>query len=215
MKDFRIVTAKATLPVFSVTPIRGFLPISVVVVGQKLDLTTEVQYNGVEAEEFAIASSTRLIVKVPPSQVGKKFTDIKALSPVTVAKADAVISLGVTSPPKTVSGIDRLVQSWLIIFLSTPGSDIFSPTSGGGGASIVGRSTDRVGKGVAADLSMAIEKTKQELMRLQASNQTIPPSEKLLGSSLDKVEFDSASTVLSARVLIQNMLGDAAEVSLG
>lgn len=215
MIDLRVVNAKALLRVFSVAPIRGFLPTSVLVVGEKLDRTTEVQYNGVQAEEFVITSSTRLIVKVPPSQIGRALRDIKALSPVSAAKQDAIISLGITTPPKTISGIDRLVQNWVIIFLTTPGTDIFSPNSGGGGASIVGRPTDRSGKGVAADLSMAIEKTKQELLRLQSSNQAVPPSEKLLSSNLDTVEYDAASTVLSARVLIQNMLGDAAEVSLG
>lgn len=215
MKDLRVMNAKVILRVFTITPIRGFLPISILVVGKDLDKATEVQYNGVEANEFVITSSTRLIVKVPPSQVGKKFTDLKVLSPVSVAKADATITLGITTPPKTLSGIDRLVQTWVLIFLTTPGSDIFSPNSGGGGLSLVGRNTDKAGKGVTADLSMGIERTKQEILRLQSSNQTVPPSEKLLSSSLDTVEFDASSTVLSARVRIQNMLGDEAQVTLG
>lgn len=215
MIDLRVVNAKAILRSFSVQPIRGFVPTSVLVTGEKFDRATEIQYNGVQADEFAIVSSTRIIVRVPSSQLGKTFRDIKVLSPVSAAKQDAVISLELTSPPKTISGIDRLVQNWVIIFLTTPGTDIFSPNSGGGGASIIGRPTNKSGKGVAADLAMAIEKTKNELLRIQSSNQSVPPSEKLLASSLDKVEYDSSSTVLSARVLIQNMLGDAAEVSLG
>lgn len=215
MNDFRIVTAKVVLKTYAVSPIRGFLPPSVVVAGEKLDQATEVQFNGVDAPEFVISSSTRLIVKIPVSQVGKPLTDLKVLSPVSVARQDAVLSFGVTSPPKKISGIDRLVQGWVMIFLTTPGSDIFNPTSGGGGASIIGRSTDRAGKGVAADLSLAIERTKQELLRLQSKNQKIPPSEKLLTSSLDVVQFGADTTVLSARVSIQNMLGDSAEVSLG
>jgi hypothetical protein len=214
VNDFRIVTAKAILRVFSISPVRGFLPISIVVVGEKLDRTTEVQYNGIQADEFVVATPSRLIVKVPPSQVGKPLKDLKVLSPVSLAKMDAVLSLGVPRPLSKVSGIDRLVQSWVLIFMTTPGSDIFSPTSGGGGSAIIGRSTDRNGKGVTADLSLAVEKTRQELLRLQAQNQTIPPSEKLLSSGLDRVEFDKQSTVLSARVNIQNMLGATAEVSV-
>lgn len=214
MKDFRVVSAKIVLKVSSISPIRGFLPQSFIVVGEDLNKTDEVRYNGVQADEFVISSPTRLIVKVPPSQVGKPFTDLKVLSSVSVAKKDAVLTLGISRPISTVSGIDRLVQNWVIIFMTTPGTDIFSPNSGGGGASLVGRSTDRTGKGVAADLSLGIEKTKQELMRLQAENQTIPPSERILSSSLDVVEFDEKTTVLSARVNIQNMLGDVAEVSV-
>lgn len=215
MKDFRIVTAKVILPVYSIAPIRGFLPISILVTGQGLDKASEVLYNGISVSEFAVVAPTRLVVKIPASQVGKKFQDIKVLSPVSVAKQDAMLSFGVTTPPKTVSGIDRLVQSWVLIFLTTPGSDIFTPKSGGGAIAIVGRPTDRNGKGIAADLALAIERTKQEILRLQAGNQTVPPSEKLLSSTLDSIQFDRESTVTSARVNIQNMIGNTAEVSLG
>lgn len=214
MKDFRIVTAKINLRVTSFTPIRGFYPPSILITGEKLNQADELQYNGVQVDEFVISSPTRIIAKIPPSQVGKRFTDVKVLAPVSIARADALLSLGITRPLKMVSGIDRLVQSWMIIFMTTPGSSVFAPNSGGGGKALIGRSTDKAGKGVAADLSLAIEKTKQELFRVQAENQTIPPSEKLLSSSLDVVEFDAKTTVLSARVNIQNMIGDAAEVSL-
>ncbi len=215
MKDLRISTAKVILKVYSMAPIRGFLPPSILVIGEKLNKATEVQYNGIQADEFVIASSNRLIVKIPSSQVGKPFKDLKVLSPVSVARTDAILSLGLTSPLRTISGIDRLVQSWVIIFMTTAGSDIFSPSSGGGGASIIGRSTDRLGKGISADLSLSIERTKNEILLHQSQNQTIPPSERLLSSSLDVVEFDKDSTVLSARVNVQNMLGDTAEITLG
>lgn len=215
MKDFRIITAKVVLNVYSIAPIRGFLPLSILVSGEKLNTASEVLYNGISVSEFAVVAPNRLVVKVPKSQIGQKFQDIKVLSPVSVVKADAVLSFGVTTPPKTVSGIDRLVQSWVIVFMTTPGSDIFTPNSGGGAVAIIGRPTDRTGKGVAADLAIAIERTKQEILRLQAGSQIIPPSEKLLSSSLDSIQYDQASTVTSARVNIQNMIGNFAEVSLG
>lgn len=215
MKDFRVVSARIQLKVTSTTPIRGFLPQSILVLGENLNQTTEVRYNGVQAEEFVVQTPSRLIVRIPTSQVGKPFSDLRVLTTASIAKKDAVLNLGLDRPLKAVSGIDRLVQAWVLVFLTTPGSDIFSPTSGGGGLSLVGRSTDRTGKGVAADLAMGIEKTKQELLRLQAENQAIPPSERLMSSSLDVVEFDERTTVLSARVNIQNMLGDVAEVSVG
>ncbi len=215
MRDFRIVSARVQLKVVSIAPIRGFLPQSIAVVGEDLDKTSEVRYNGIQAEEFVVQTPSRMIVKVPRSQIGKPFSDLRVLSTVALSKKSAVLNLGLDRPLRTVSGIDRLIQSWVLVFMTTPGSDIFSPSSGGGGISLVGRSTDRTGKGVTADLAMGIEKTKQELLRLQASNQSIPPSERLMTTSLDVVEFDERTTVLSARVNIQNMLGDVAEVSLG
>lgn len=214
MKDFRIVHAKSILKVHSIAPIRGFLPTSIVVLGDLLDRTEEVLYNGLQANEFIVSSPSRLIIRVPESQVGVELKDLQVLSSVSVTKLPAVVSLELSKPPKSISGIDRLVQAWLMIFYSTPGSDIFDLGSGGGALSMVGRTTTRNGKGVAADLAQAVEKTKNELLRLQAKNPRIPPAERLLSGDLQSVQFDAANTVLSARVSIKNVLSEQAEISV-
>lgn len=214
MRDFRIVHAKSILKVFSVAPIRGFLPPSILAVGERLDRTQEVVYNGIQANEFIISSQSRLVIRIPESQVGKELKDLQVLSTVSLTRLDTIISLELSKPPKTVSGIDRLVQAWLMIFYSTPGSDIFEPNSGGGALSMVGRTTSRQGKDISADLAQAIDKTKNELLSAQAKNPRIPPSERLLSSDLQSVQFDAANTVLSARVTIQNVLSEQAEISI-
>jgi hypothetical protein len=214
VKDLRVVNAKAILRVFSVAPIRGFLPLSVVVVGEKLTTADEVRYNGIQAEEFFIQSDSRMVVRIPKSQVGLKLEEIRVLAPVSAAKKDALLSLGMSRPFKTVEGIERLVQSFMLIFLTTPGSDVFSPNSGGGAKMLVGRATDSAGTGVAADLQQALDRTKTELLRIQSRNSNIPLSEKLLSSSIDSIHFDPENTLLSARVTLQNMVGDVAEVTL-
>lgn len=214
MKDFRIVHAKAVLKVHSVSPIRGFQPPSILVIGDRLDRTQEVTFNGIQALEFVISSPSRLIVRIPPSQVGKELEDLQVLSSVSATKLDSIMTFELSKPPKTVEGIDRLVQAWLMIWGTTPGSDLFNPSSGGGGMSIVGRSTDRSGKNVAADLAQSIDRTRVELLRIQASNPRIPPSERLLSSDLQEVRFDPDSSVLSARVSIKNILSEDAEISI-
>lgn len=214
MKDFRIVHAKAILKVHSVAPVRGFLPPSVLVVGEKLDRTLEVLYNGIAAKEYFISSPNRLVVRIPPSQVGRELRDIEVLSTVSLTKLDAVVSLEITKPPKVIEGVDRLVQQWLMIWASAPGSDLWNPQSGGGGYSIIGRSTDKTGKNVAADLAQSVERTKSELLRIQAANPRIPPAERLLSSELQAVQFDPAKSELFGRVSIKNLLGEDAEISL-
>jgi hypothetical protein len=214
MKDFRIVHAKSILKVHSVAPIRGFLPPSVVVVGERLDRTREVLYNGLQANEFIVSSASRLIVRIPESQVGKELSDLQVLSSVSLTRLDTLISLELSKPPKQVEGIDRLIQAWLMIFYTTPGSDIFNPSSGGGVQTLIGRSTDRTGKNVAADLVEAIDRTRQELLRIQTGNARIPPSERLLSAELQGIQFDPNSTLLSARVSIRNVLSESAEISI-
>lgn len=214
MIDLKVVSSKRILPIHQVAPIRGFNPPSVLVRGEDLDKTVEAYFNGILVEEFAVQSPTRLVIKIPTSQVGKKMDSIAAYSTTSVSRQSSALSMELGQAVKTVGGIDRLVQSWLMVFMTTPGSDIFSPGSGGGGKSLVGRVTDRTGKGVSADLAMAVERTKSELVRLQAKNTRLPLAEKLLSCAIEQVNFDPNTSTLSARVSIQNVLGEQANVSL-
>lgn len=215
MNDFRITQARTILKVHSISPIRGFLPLSIIVLGEKINLAQQVEYNGTNVSEFIVSSPSRLIVRVPTSQIGKEFTSLRVFSSVNLTKTSALISLSVGMPFKQTSGIDRLIQCWMMIFLSNQGTDIFDPSSGAGGRSIVGRNTDKSGKGISADLAFAIDKTKTELTRLQAKTPSLPLSERLLSTSLESISFDSNTATLSARVSLTNMLGNGAEVSVG
>lgn len=214
MKDFKVVQAKLKLTVHSLSPIRGFRPPSVLVLGENLSRTSEVLYNGIEAREFLVSGENRLVVRIPESQVGKDLYDLEVFTSAPLTNTAANILLGVGSGARNVEGIERLIQSFVMVFMTTPGSDIFSPQSGGGGRALVGRTTDRSGKSVAADLAQAVDRTRTELLRVQSLDRRIPPSERLLSASLAGMQFDPETTILSARVDIRNILGDAGSVSL-
>lgn len=213
MLDFRIVYAKTALKYSFIRPIRGFQPPSIAIVGIRLNETEEVIYNGIDVTDFMIASPTLLIVRIPPSQVGKDLNELRVLSSPKRLGGDASVKLGLTTPTRTISGIDRLVQSFLMVFLSTPGSDAFNRTSGGGALGLVGKTSDKVHSSIGADLAVAVDRAKQEITKAQAKNSRMPPEEKLLSVSLDNVKFDQGSTVVTARISIKNMLGEEALVT--
>jgi hypothetical protein len=213
--DLRVINTKTILPQHSVAPIRGFLPPSVIVLGDRMSLAQEVEYNGILVDEFVVADPTRLIVRIPQSQVGRPLDSLRVFSSVSLAKQDATVTFGLTSPTKMLEGIDRLVQSFLMIFLSTPGSDIFSPDGGGGVLSLVGRSTNNGQNSIAADISLAIGSTKQEMLAQQSKTSGIPMSERLLSCDLDSVSFRGDPTSVAIQVSISNMTGDSAQVSFG
>lgn len=214
MKDFSIIAARVLLKVHSIAPVRGFTPPSVVVLGDKMNLAQEVLFNGVKVTEFVVSASNRLVVRIPDSQVGKEFTGIQVFSSVNITRTSAALSFELIKPFKQVEGIERLVQSWMMVFFTTPGSDVFDTKSGGGVRSIIGKNTNTRGKGVSADLALAIERTQTELLRLQPKNSRIPLSEKLLSATLSSMDFDSSTTTLNATVSLKNMLGEDAEVSV-
>lgn len=215
MKDLRVISAKAMLPIQAIAPVRGFSPPSMVIQGKDLDKTTEVEVNGVLAPEFIVQSPTRLVVRIPESQLGQPMSTVRAYAQISPSYSKAAVSFGIVRPIRYISGIDRLVQSWLLIFLSSPGSDIFDANSGGGGRSLVGKSTDSGQQSVAADLALCIDRTKMEMMRLQSNAPFLPMEERLMSSSLVGVNFDRESSILYADVALISMAGTAAQLSLG
>jgi hypothetical protein len=214
MRDLRLVSAKSLLAISTVSPIRGFLPPSVIVSGKDLYRATEVEYNDVLVTEFIVAERDRLIVRVPESQVGKDLRTITALAPISVTRTDALLRIGVTTPIQAISGVERLVQAWIILFFSTPGSDIFDRSGGGGAIGIIGKATDRSHKSAAAAMAMAVDKAKSDLIRKQAQSRNVPLDEQLLSSTLDSVTFEPNSSTLRATVSLRNMLGETASVAL-
>lgn len=215
MKDFKIVSAKTVLPVNAAAPVRGLNPPTLAVRGKQLNLATEVYYNDVRVDEFVILSADRMLVKIPVDQVGRMLVSIKILSESMLTRTDALLELAIPKPFTLVEGLERLVQTFVMVFLTTPGSDIFEPDSGGGARAIIGKNTNRQGQSVAADLVLALDRTKSEILRFQSSQPGLPLSEKLLSLDLESLSFVAEEGALNARVSLSNMLGEQADVSVG
>lgn len=215
MRDLRVIKARVTLIVRSVTPVRGFNPPAMLVVGENLNRADSVEINGITADEFSIMAVNRLVVRIPESQRGQPLASVRIFSETAADAGDAVFNFGMTRPVRDISGMDRLVQQWLLLFMSSPGSDIFDPTSGGGGRQIVGGSIDSSHNSAASNLAMAVARTNAELLRKQSGNLGLPVEERLLSSTLDSIAFDQNTTTLYGRVSIQNMAGQSADLSLG
>jgi hypothetical protein len=214
VRDLRVIDARVLLPVDAIAPVRGFWPPSILMTGRDLQKATEILINDVKVLEFIVQDDRHIIARIPDGQVGKQINSVMAFSPISVSYSSAAVELGLTTPIKTLAGVDRLVQSWLIVFFTTPGSTIFDKTSGGGANALIGKTTDAGHQGVAADLALCIDRTKNELMRLQAETPYIPLDERLLSASLTNLFFDPDTSTLNAVVTLDTMSGASTRLSL-
>jgi hypothetical protein len=212
MRDFRVVQSKAALRVTSISPVRGFDPPSIIVLGEKFQLAEQVLYNGIDVPEFVIASQTRIVARIPDALLGLPMTGVSVMTSVPAANSSSLLSLGLSRLSRSVAGMDKLVQDWMLLFMTTPGSDIFDPSLGGGGQQVVGKAAGPGGSGASAELSLAVSRTREQLLSIQAKSPRIPPAERLLSASLVSVRFDEMTTTLTAVVDIRNMVGASASV---
>jgi hypothetical protein len=214
MRDIRVVQTKSSLPISSLAPIRGFNPASIMILGDKFQYAEEVIYNGAEVQEFVISSPQRIVARIPDIQLGMPMTSVLVLTTIPSANNTSILSMGMAKLNRSVTGIDKLVQDWMLLFLTNPGSDIFEPDLGGGARAIIGQPVYGGGSSAMADLSMAVSRTKEQLLRLQGRLSGIPPDERLLSASLTDVRFDSSTTTLTAVVDLYNMVGVSASVTV-
>jgi len=213
VNDFRVVQARALLKVHSVAPVRGFAVPAVVLVGEKLNQAQEILYNGMEVPEFIISSPSRLLARIPDSQVGKSLVSLQVLTESSFSNDGTLLSMILGKGLKKTSGIDRLVQNFVMTLLSSQGSDLFNQGSGGGAMAIVGKSNTATDP-VSAQLALAVDRTRQQILRAQASNSRIPSSERLLSASLSSVTFNKDTNSLVGMVDIRSVAVDAALVTV-
>jgi phage baseplate assembly protein W len=214
MRDLRVVQTKTTLPITSIAPIRGFEPPSIIILGDKYQYAEEIFYNGAEVREFVISSPQRIVARIPDEQLGRPMTSVTIITTIPAANNTSLLSMGLSKLNRSVAGIDKLVQDWMLIFLTNPGSDIFDPDVGGGARAIIGKPVYGGGASAMADLSLAVSRTREQLLRLQSKYPGIPPAERLLSASLTDVRFDNTTTTLTAVVDLQNMVGASASVTV-
>lgn len=212
MRDFRIVQAKVALPIRTIVPVRSFLPVSILVSGDGLEQVTEILYNKVRASEFIVQQGGQVLFRVPEGMVGKPLNSLEFFSNQILPGKSQSLSLRVGAQ-KSVSGISRLVQQWVVVFLTTPGSDIFDPASGGGGGSLIGKPHNRDGSSVSADLLLAVNRANDEMRKSQSSRR-VPPDERFSSADISDINFDPQAGELQAVLILKSMVGTSAQVQV-
>jgi len=130
---------------------------------------------------------------------------------VNVDPNTAVVTLGISNPPKKITGIEYLVQIVVLSYLRNPGRDVIDPNEGSG-------LRDEIGSyGTAEDSEaklLAVQRTKkveQEVISRQKPGQGLP-SERLKKLTVLDVAFSASSSSLAIRVKLTNEAGDARDV---
>ena len=98
---------------------------------------------------------------------------------VLTADASGALSLGMPTPPRRVSGIDKLVQLVVLALLNVGGRSIFSPGKAGGLRALLGSNIDYDDPSeLFADVRLVVSRLEQVIKEDQVLT-TRPPSERL------------------------------------
>lgn len=221
MLDIKVVTIKDLLQIVPPTeyarlPGGAVLqPVSLIINGKNFDRAQEVFINDLRAPEFLIVSPTRLIAQIPAGQEKSQIRKLSVFSerPFPGQRSKFFFEIGTTI--KVLQGIEKMVQIFCKLLMQTPGSDKFSPSEGGGLLSFVGRNVENgADKALTSAVVSAVTRTKDLMISKQNKNQRIPPDERLLTATTDRVGFDPNTTTLAAVVNLTAVSGDQAVANL-
>lgn len=173
-----------------------------------------VRINGVDSPEFVVLSSTRVLAQIPSSQRNAGVQDLVVLTARSGSSQSTILSFEAIAAGRVAEGLVKLVQTYIKLLLTTPGTDLYRPRAGGGLYSLVGSVTDREGTSVRAKATIAVTNTTNQVLAMQSGDSRLTNEERLQSATLLGLSFDPASSTLSLRIRLQSMTGASADANL-
>lgn len=215
MVDLQVIEIRDVLQVTGVRPEPGLVPRSVRVYGKDLRNVYEVLVNDATSPSVYVITNQEMLVQVPPSLGRAPVRTVQAVSHKLTSSDRSKITFRIGDTTHGVSGMERLIQTFLKLLLQSPGSDIFAWKLGGGVLRTVARQTTRGGGSMVADLTVGVERTSRQLMNLQSADLSLPLNERLLFARVIEAKFIQSQLALVGRIGIGNQARQRGLVSLG
>lgn len=114
--------------------------------------------------------------------------------------------------PKTISGMDLLVQLVVLTLLTSPGSDILEPGMGAGIRDLIGMNIDPTDvTEIQAEVLRKISKAQSEIIDNQIGL-NVPQEEKLRRLALQSIRAIPEEGRIDVRIRVENELGRTKDV---
>jgi phage baseplate assembly protein W len=201
--SFRDAASLTKIDVFS------YDPYTLDIHGEHFKAVSEVLINGERAPEFIVLSPRRLLAEVPRRQAKAQIRTVRVLLSRHGVTETSMLALKAVVPGARATGFTRLMQSYMRILFTDPGTDIQNPTLGGGLGRLLGSAGD-TGE-LRTTASQAVQRAEEHLTRIQARALGLLAAEKLQSVTLLSAEYNAATTAVSIKIRITAMDGSTFE----
>jgi hypothetical protein len=198
-----------------VSNVPGSDPRTLDVRGPDFRSVAKVEINELEAPSYVVMSKNRMLVQVPDSMQNDLITSVNVLSTRLTASERSQVYFELTNRPQKLTGIQKLVQTFLLFLMRTPGSDAWSPSTGGGVQRLVGSHFSKSATGgITAAFTLSVSRVRAQIISLQARNTRTSTDEKLAAANVLSAIFSAVQTALLARVELISQSGQKAIVGV-
>jgi len=192
------------------------LPKSLDIIGEDFSSVDEVLINEIESPDVLILSGRRLIAQLPDSlQRSPSITGVTVTSRRLTVNARSIIRFRVADQPGKVQGILRLIQVFLKLLFTTPGTDIWNKRSGGGGLRRIGQTFGSDDGGdIISDFIISVSTTARQLVSTQSKDPLLPRDERLLSAKVTHATFNRELGAILTSIELVSQAGRAATANL-
>jgi len=209
--DFQVAFPQETVKISQVKPVPGLPVRTLDIYGEDFRSVEDVLMNQVSVPSFVVLSKTRLLAEVPQPLVSLTITSIMVLSRKLLISPRSYIRFNIGRTPSKTRGILKLMQLFLKMLLTTPGTDIFAPKTGGGAMVHLGQSVGtNEGSDVVAGIIVSVDSTARQIVQIQGRNQSIPPDERLLTAKVLSACFNKNETAILIGIELTSQAGRSA-----
>lgn len=174
---------------------------SVDIRGKDFSGASAILINGYKAPVFVVLNDTRILADMPPAQIGAPIQTVSVLRTSVLNSEDTVISFEALVPSPAVTSATYLVQRVLKKLLTTPGSDLFEPQSGGGLLSLLG-AIPADSSGVYSLVALRVRAVVEDIIAGQTANIGTPPDERLSLVEVVEAAYSEQDSSLDVRLRI-------------
>jgi hypothetical protein len=192
------------------------VPRSLDIHGQDFRAVDQVLINNIASPDVIILGKNRLIAQLPTSlQKIPRIVSVSVLSRNLTVTNRSLIRFRISDTPGRVRGTLRLIQVFLKVLLSTPGTDIFNRRSGGGALVNVGETFGAdEGGDIISDFIISVANTSRQIVARQGRNPRLPRDERLLSAKVTQAGFNRELGAIIASVELTSQAGRAAVANL-
>ena len=210
--DLQVISYRDSAPISAIDFSSPGSEESLAITGRKFLNVTAVLINGVVSPQYTVFSPTSIVAVIPRSQRGREIISVTVLTSSVGQTGASVLSFEFRGGRTEASGLTYIIQTFTMILLATPGSDIFNPELGGGLLGVIG-TFDATGAGFRASVSQAVTRTITQMLRLQAGA-VLPAEDKLASARLLEASYDRDTALVSVRIQVYSSTGQAADAGM-
>jgi len=203
------------LGITGVEDVPDISPRSLNIFGTDFRSATRVLLDDQDSPSWIMAGKTQIIAQVPDTLVDALITSVQVLSSDFTATVRSKLIFELGNDPRKITGLKAMMQTFLKILFTTPGTDAFAKKIGGGALQGLGKNFSAgSSQNLVSDFSISVRRAETQMIALQSRQLRLPDDEKLAAANVLGVTMDVANTSLLARVELIAQSGKMAITAL-